>query len=130
MALYPITEPVTAEQASERDYIVRALEYAPIEGPAAADLLGFWTPAGWFLCSLCSARMTARGCAIPKGSAPAWKDQPFGVCVGCESDVTEGTDEPQLCPICQEGELREPGALYCGSRSCRNEIRALMRDQS
>jgi len=82
-------QPVALEPATVHPEVIavrRALEGAPAVGaPVAADLLGWWTPFGFYVCAPCAARMIARGCSVPTRSTPAWRGEPFGVCVGHEA---------------------------------------------
>lgn len=81
-------EVISNEARDERSRIMTALEHAPKDGgKTAPGLRGWWTPAGWWICAKCAARILARGCALPpRGSRPVWEDEakPYGVCVGCE----------------------------------------------
>lgn len=77
---------MTEEQREERIYLKNALEYAPKSpGKQAANLRGWWTPLGWYLCAACAGRIMARGCGMPRGSEPVWTDrpEPYGTCVTC-----------------------------------------------
>lgn len=71
--------------AEERDAILRAAEYAPAVShlPIAPGLLGWWTPGGWYVCSLDASRIFARGCTLPRGSTAVWTGEPTGVCLIC-----------------------------------------------
>ena len=61
------------------------IEHAPQSENQNPDLLGWWTSDGYYICSGCTARIHARGCSIPKGSNPAWADNPVvGECCTCE----------------------------------------------
>lgn len=77
---------MTAEQTSERESILRAAEFAPEtpRGPIAADLLGWWTPQGWFVCAKDAARIFERGCKLPTKSTATWKGDVVGVCLICQ----------------------------------------------
>ena len=82
-----IDETETPSAAREREYLRNALQYSPASsGPIADNLRGWWTPNGWFVCAKCAGRMLARGCNLPAGSEPVWKDRadPYGDCCGCE----------------------------------------------
>ena len=70
-----------------RQALLEAIEHAPQAGKIAADLRGWWTPAGWYVCANCASRIVGRGCQLPKGSEPVWADraEPFGVCATCEA---------------------------------------------
>lgn len=65
----------------------RFIEHAPSNpGPLAADLRGWWTPEGNYVCNRCAGRIMARGCQLPRGSEPVWDTPPVmtGVCACCE----------------------------------------------
>lgn len=77
----------TAENLATRDYLRSAIDHAPqYAGDTADDLLGWWTADGWYVCAKCAGRIMARGCQLPSGSVPVWKDpaEPTGVCCCCE----------------------------------------------
>ena len=68
---------------SELTTLIEILEHSPREpGRVNPDLLGWCTPAGTVLCAHCAGRILARGCRLPAGTRPIWKDQDF---VGCET---------------------------------------------
>lgn len=78
---------ISDEAREERARLMTALEHAPENGgKIAPGLRGWWTPAGWWICARCTARILARGCSLPRGSGPVWEGEanPYGVCVGCE----------------------------------------------
>jgi hypothetical protein len=61
-----------------------AIEHAPASpGPIAADLLGWWTADGVYICSTCAGRIIARGCQLPRGVEAVWAGQPYGTCCTC-----------------------------------------------
>lgn len=77
------------ELTPEAEAILTAIEYAPSSGPTAPDLMGVWTPEGWFVCAPCVGRIIARGCGdvLSKGEQ-VWRDREEdarGVCLCCES---------------------------------------------
>ena len=77
----------TASQLATLDAMKRAIEHAPRDpGRMAANLRGWWTPDGWYVCACCAGRIMARGCQLPQDSEPCWTDraEPFGVCCLCE----------------------------------------------
>lgn len=72
------------------DTLREHIEHAPRDpGPIAKNLRGWWTPDGYYVCASCAGRILARGCRLPRDSAPVWKDkpEPFGVCECCESNL-------------------------------------------
>jgi hypothetical protein len=65
-----------------------AIEHAPKNpGKLAANLRGWWTPDGYYVCAACAGRIMARGCHLPNCSNPVWADkpEPYGVCCCCEN---------------------------------------------
>lgn len=68
-------------------YLRTAIEHAPRDpGKLAPNLRGWFTPDGYYVCATCAGRIMARGCQLPRGSNPVWKDrpEPYGVCECCE----------------------------------------------
>lgn len=73
--------------------IREAIEFAPVHGTQTApDLIGLWTPEGWYVCARCAGRIMARGCGYTlKGAQQVWTDAPvYGVCLCCETAVARG----------------------------------------
>jgi len=71
------------------DLLRRFVEHAPLAAsipPAADDLLGWRVPPGLYVCATCAGRIMARGCSLPDGSAPHWRDSggAAGACCCCE----------------------------------------------
>lgn len=61
------------------------IEHAPKNpGIIAKNLLGWWTPDGYYIDAVCAGRIMARGCSLPQGSEPCWIGQSYGVCVCCD----------------------------------------------
>ncbi len=60
------------------DYFRNAIEHAPKvpTNRLAMSLLGWWTPAGHYLCAFCAGRIISRGCNLPRESEPVWTDHP------------------------------------------------------
>ena len=77
---------LTTQQAEEKSQILNSIAHAPAIAFANPKIKGWWTPAGWFICENCTARIHARGCTIPAKSEPVWKGdaEPYGVCLCCE----------------------------------------------
>jgi len=70
--------------SSELTDLIEILENSPREpGRVNPDLLGWRTPAGNLLCAHCAGRILARGCRLPAGTRPIWKDQDFVGCAPC-----------------------------------------------
>lgn len=87
----------TEAAIAERDQLLRALDGAPTKpGPINADLRGWWTPQGWYLCATCAGRILARGCRLQ--ATPVWKEtaEPYGVCVGCKSPAPTKTEAKRI----------------------------------
>ena len=58
-----------------------AISGAPANpGQIAADLLGWWTADGVYICAKCVGRIMARGCQLTRGAEPVWTGQPYGTC--------------------------------------------------
>lgn len=78
---------VPSPDSAELRQILVAAEHAPKDprSPIAAELHGWWTPEGWYVCARDAGRIMDRGCALPKGSTPAWRGEPYGVCCVCEA---------------------------------------------
>lgn len=71
----------TPETEAEVELLKRFIEHAPQNpGVLSDELAGWWTPAGNYVCARCAGRIMARGCQLPRGTEPAWNDQPTGVC--------------------------------------------------
>jgi len=66
------------------DYLRTAAEYGPRNTPTAPNLLGWWTADYWYVCARCAGRVIGRGCQLPEGCTPVWRDEPYGVCCVCE----------------------------------------------
>lgn len=82
--------PTTKE--GERTMLKTFLEHAPKpSGKTAATLLGWTTPLGNFLCTVCADRILGRGCNIPHGSEPLWHEKGLRapLCCTCEHDEPE-----------------------------------------
>lgn len=68
-------------------YLREAIAHAPKSpGDVAPGLLGWVTPDDHYVCAKCAGRIMARGCQIPRGSTPIWKDMPYESpdCVTCD----------------------------------------------
>lgn len=79
------------------------IEYAPTDpGPMASDLLGWWTPDGYYVCARCAGRIMARGCSLPTGSDPAWVDTPIGVCCCCAPEYALCVNREDLDAPCEQ----------------------------
>ena len=67
-------------------YLRDAAMYGPERPTVTPNIRGWWTPAGWYVCAHHAGRILERGCQLPQGSEPVWKDrpEPFGVCCVCE----------------------------------------------
>lgn len=65
-------------------YVARSLEHAPQAKSKAVELRGFRTVDGHFICPDCAARMSARGCMLPRRSSPIWESDmaPTSACIG------------------------------------------------
>jgi hypothetical protein len=80
------TDLSTPETRAEVDYLRLAIEYAPADPrQMAANIVGWWTTIGNWVCAHCAGRIIARGCRFPP-ALPHWKDDvgPRGVCCCCD----------------------------------------------
>lgn len=67
---------MNAVQSAERETLRLYAEYGPRNSPMNPELQGWTTPSGLFVCGKCAARILGRGCQLPRGSEPVWKNQP------------------------------------------------------
>jgi hypothetical protein len=56
------------------EYLKSAAEYGPANPKFADTILGWETPNGHTICAKCAARILERGCHLPRGTEPIWKD--------------------------------------------------------
>lgn len=75
---------LSPEQAETVEYLRRAIEHAPDDpGPLAVNLAGWSVVPGLFCCLVCAGRILARGCRLPVGSDPVWRDNPAAGSSAC-----------------------------------------------
>lgn len=89
-----------------------AAEHAPAASKIADGLRGWWTPAGWYVCSSCSSRIIGRGFCLPSKSEPVWKDgaEPFGVCCVCEAEMMKPSTNQNTTTMSKMTDLQQTAA--------------------
>lgn len=89
-----VPEVVSPDDCEVFESLYRAIEHAPDDpGPLAPNLAGWSVGVGLFCCARCAGRILARGCRLPVGADPVWRDNPAaGSSVCCLCDREGGGD--------------------------------------